>query len=463
MKTSDSYSFNKIKSVLIIGCIILSVQPFFSCQQRAKSSYEYIDLYKSDVHSRMRTLQLQTAITHPVIFFINNSSYDPEPIIAKISKLFDEAKSHKMSNWWFFIKEELSKLWQDLPDPTEGLSPEQWMQSNFDRFIILKGFELLNRPLEKKLKNALLDIHNLNKRKNLIQIWQDMGNNPISKLENPKYELLKNMRTDKRYSKSLWKDFRLPIKKALIIAHRGGYSQFPENSLSAFQHAYSLRVDGIECDLRLSSDGIVFILHDNNLEFVAGVKSNVNALSSKQLLSLKLRDPFHQNKRSNESPLTLENLLKEYGGKMLLWLELKHDGGKSLPEKVGDLLEQYNLVHQVIVSSFSSDMLKELRIRFPELIVAYEFEQLKEKNISPLLTAPDKHRLVISADHPEIFTPEILTRLVKARMSTSSYTPDRFDAIQRALDYNVRFIQTNRPERAVLLRQRRAKISTHPE
>jgi glycerophosphoryl diester phosphodiesterase len=398
----------------------------------------------------MKTLHLQATIAHPEIMYINNYHYDPDSILKRVSDLFDD--SSKKSDWWQFLKEDLSSIWQGLPKVSENLSPEQWMQRNYNRFIVLKGFELLSRPLEVRLKNALLDVNNVNKRGNLIRIWQELGENPVSRLERPKYEMIRKLNNN-NVNTNLWKNFRKPINKPLIIAHRGGYSQFPENSLAAFQYAYSLGVVGVECDLRLSNDGVVFILHDNDLEFLSGVKLKVSFLSSKQLLSLKLRDSINHNKHSSESPLTLESLLKEYGGKMLLWLELKPDGGKNLPHKVGDLIERYNLVDQVIVSSFSSEMLRVIRLRFPNLILAYEFKTLKENYISPLLAAPDKHRIVISADHPELFTPDILLSLVKAGVSTSSYTLNRFDAIQKAIDSNIKFIQTNRPERALLLIQ----------
>ena len=48
-----------------------------------------------------------------------------------------------------------------------------------------------------------------------------------------------------------------------IFAHRGFHTQGAiENTLPAFEQACQLGVDGIETDLRLSSDGIVVLIHN---------------------------------------------------------------------------------------------------------------------------------------------------------------------------------------------------------
>jgi glycerophosphoryl diester phosphodiesterase len=338
-----------------------------------------------------------------------------------------------------------------LPYISDDLPPEQWIQSNFDRLILITGFELLSRPMQVRLAHALLEVNDPDKRKEVMQFWRLLENDPLSMLENPRYSMLRQVKLPLRRGSNSWRDFRRPDGEAIVVAHRGGYSEFPENSLSAFRHAFSHGAHGIECDLRLSRDGVVFVLHDNNLERLTGSNLLTSNLSGQELLKLKLRDPLYPGRSSDESPLTLDRLLHEYGGRMLLWLELKLDGGEKLPESVGDLIEHYNVVEEVVVSSFSSDMLKPLRQRFPDLTVAYEFTTLNDTNIASLMTAPDRHRLVISADHPELFTSDILSEIVAEGVKTSSYTPNRFDALQVALDHGIRLIQTDRPERALAL------------
>lgn len=48
----------------------------------------------------------------------------------------------------------------------------------------------------------------------------------------------------------------------LLLAHRGYHAAAPENTLAAFEAAAKLGVDGIETDVRVSSDGLPVIIHD---------------------------------------------------------------------------------------------------------------------------------------------------------------------------------------------------------
>ena len=52
----------------------------------------------------------------------------------------------------------------------------------------------------------------------------------------------------------------------LIIAHRGASADAPENTLAAFRLAITQGADGLECDLRMSADGVIVISHDESLK-----------------------------------------------------------------------------------------------------------------------------------------------------------------------------------------------------
>ena len=48
----------------------------------------------------------------------------------------------------------------------------------------------------------------------------------------------------------------------IVFAHRGGGQEAPENTMSAFAHAYEAGVRHIETDAHLTADGQVVICHD---------------------------------------------------------------------------------------------------------------------------------------------------------------------------------------------------------
>ncbi|NLF86295.1 MAG: glycerophosphodiester phosphodiesterase, partial [Lentisphaerae bacterium] len=51
-------------------------------------------------------------------------------------------------------------------------------------------------------------------------------------------------------------------EKWQIHAHRGGRSEFDENTLSAFQASYAAGLRGFETDVRMCKDGALVIMHD---------------------------------------------------------------------------------------------------------------------------------------------------------------------------------------------------------
>ena len=56
------------------------------------------------------------------------------------------------------------------------------------------------------------------------------------------------------------------INPAQRIAHRGGGSLAPENTLAAFRASLDTGLTAFECDVKLSADSVPFLLHDDLLD-----------------------------------------------------------------------------------------------------------------------------------------------------------------------------------------------------
>ena len=54
--------------------------------------------------------------------------------------------------------------------------------------------------------------------------------------------------------------------RILLGGHRGNSAEFPENTLAAFRSALDLGVDVIECDVHLSADRALPVIHDHLLD-----------------------------------------------------------------------------------------------------------------------------------------------------------------------------------------------------
>ena len=139
-----------------------------------------------------------------------------------------------------------------------------------------------------------------------------------------------------------------------IFAHRGFSSQYPENTMTAFRKALEAGADGIEFDARLTADGQIVIMHDASVDRTTNGKGKVRNLSFAEIRNLdaglKKGMVFE-----NERVPMLEEVLAELGGKLLLNIELcNYEEGdeRTLANETVELIEKYNLVDSVIVSSF---------------------------------------------------------------------------------------------------------------
>lgn len=68
-----------------------------------------------------------------------------------------------------------------------------------------------------------------------------------------------------------------------IFAHRGFSHKYPEATRAAYQGAIEVGVDGFECDVRLTKDGVPVCFHDRDLKRIAGVKKRVASLTLSEL------------------------------------------------------------------------------------------------------------------------------------------------------------------------------------
>lgn len=72
----------------------------------------------------------------------------------------------------------------------------------------------------------------------------------------------------------------------LWIGHRGAGKDAPENTLAAFQHGWSAGLRMFECDVKLSADGVPYLLHDATLDRTTNGQGPVESLSWAELSAL---------------------------------------------------------------------------------------------------------------------------------------------------------------------------------
>ena len=96
--------------------------------------------------------------------------------------------------------------------------------------------------------------------------------------------------------------------KPLIIAHRGFSSVAPENTRAALLRSVTSGADYAECDVRLTSDGVPVLVHDENLLRIGRTDLKVSSATFAELSEIDVGSWFAP-EFSNERLITLDTAL----------------------------------------------------------------------------------------------------------------------------------------------------------
>lgn len=76
------------------------------------------------------------------------------------------------------------------------------------------------------------------------------------------------------------------VNSGCLFAHRGfHHTPFDENTIPAFENGFRL-FDGVECDVRLSADGVPIVLHDATLVRTHNIHLKAERLDSNSLRAI---------------------------------------------------------------------------------------------------------------------------------------------------------------------------------
>lgn len=144
-----------------------------------------------------------------------------------------------------------------------------------------------------------------------------------------------------------------------FIAHRGLHSyEIGENTYEAIELASKVKlIDGIEIDVRLTSDNKVVVIHDKTIDRTSNGSGNIADMTLRELRKF--------NYGSNLSPSTintLDEILNELNSFNLLIIELKDEGTKNkiLVDEVLKIINNFPNLN-IWLKSFSLDIVNLLK------------------------------------------------------------------------------------------------------
>lgn len=161
----------------------------------------------------------------------------------------------------------------------------------------------------------------------------------------------------------------------LSVAHRGHSIAYPENTLEAYRKAIDLGIEMIECDVNITRDGQLVMMHDSTLDRTTNGAGRVSGATWEEIQRLDAGGKFKPEFSGVKVPSTEETLLlfKEAG--IFSCFEVKGanvDEANRIALGLVEFFVKHNMLDRTFMSSYNHDAIHLAQSKCPELLIAVE-------------------------------------------------------------------------------------------
>lgn len=161
----------------------------------------------------------------------------------------------------------------------------------------------------------------------------------------------------------------------LSIAHRGHSIDVPENTLEAYRRAIELGIEMIECDVNMTRDGELVMIHDWTVDRTTDGSGRVRDLSLEEIGRLDAGSWFDPTYTGLRIPATADTIELAREANVLMCFEVKGETAadyRRTGEALADLLAARDALGWAFMSGYDHEALAAARTRVPELLLAPE-------------------------------------------------------------------------------------------
>jgi glycerophosphoryl diester phosphodiesterase len=230
-----------------------------------------------------------------------------------------------------------------------------------------------------------------------------------------------------------------------LIGHRGAAGSAPENTLAGFRRAAALGLAWVECDLRLSAEGEVVLLHDATLDRTS---DGSGLLAQHRLADLAALDAgsWFSSRFAGERIPTLAQALEcwhELGLGANLELKTEDGSAEALVSALTRLLARRRPHVPLLISSFEPEALRAAQKHLPDLPRGLLVERLTEAGLE---WAQSLNSFSVHAGAAPLRRDEVQEARLQG-LEVLAYTVNEAARAQELWSWGVRAIFTDFPER----------------
>lgn len=241
--------------------------------------------------------------------------------------------------------------------------------------------------------------------------------------------------------------------RTLIAAHRGGLFLWPENSARAFRESARLPIEQAECDVHMTADGEVVVMHDATLDRTTDVSGPVAGRSAAQLRQVRVRGT------EGEAPPMLADYLAILAGSPVApRIEIKGDGARRpYPGIVGRTLAALDAAGQrrrAWIIGFNADTMGEAQAAggLAGVALLFEIPTLTDIGVEGVIAVARGRGVAEVGMHESVLDAGLIARFRAAGLGIGTWGANHEASIRRMLELGVDIFATDDPPLAARLR-----------
>ncbi|MCP4788542.1 MAG: hypothetical protein GY903_26750 [Fuerstiella sp.] len=241
-----------------------------------------------------------------------------------------------------------------------------------------------------------------------------------------------------------------------VTAHRGNSSEFPENTMPAFQSGIDVGADWVELDILRTKDGKLVVIHDRTTGRVGDGDLVVADSTYEALAKIDVATDFRRRngKTVEDCPPRSTPLLRD-----VLLLVMKQDRTRlSIQPKMDCVADAVALVKSMKAERWvgfndgNLEYMADVKQLAPDIPVFWD--RGKDTNIAEDIATAGKHGFEALVLHHEGVTPKKVRKIKAAGIAVGAWTVNDSDTMSRLLDAGVERIYTDHPRLLLTLKSR---------
>jgi glycerophosphoryl diester phosphodiesterase len=226
-------------------------------------------------------------------------------------------------------------------------------------------------------------------------------------------------------------------KKIRFVGHRGGMFYRPQNSMAAFEYMLSRGIKWVECDVRLSSDGIPVVFHDERVQAPGSGNYEIRDTTAAELKNVDIG--------GGQTLPTVSDLLEKFGNSLSYDFDIKV---LDAVDKVVELIREFEIQKNCMISSFYAEALQRAREIAPEITRGYLIDRLTGRlvNGKSAVRAAKLLKCKYFLPHFKLLSQDWAEAALAGGLHIIPWTVNKVEDAQRLIGYGVSGLISDKPD-----------------